>query len=278
MGRLLAYSGVAGHFEESIAIAGRLEALAADGSRERRVDAIIGRSVASLAHMGLGDVAACERTLHEAIAGSELLGLSVVRVQLRWMQGAMASWRGDFEQARTQLELADRVRVQSELSYRGTAIFAFGMLEREEGRLAALDLSDSPEPRAWGAAVAAAAEDRARASSLIGEWIADPGPWVWWSLGHLALAADACADAEAREHAPRLLELLAPYRGNIAMIGHNGVVSPIDLVAGRLHLLLGDAEAARPLLRAARELAAATGARPTLARCERILASLPSAP
>lgn len=274
VGRLLTYSGVAGHYEEAIALAARLEQLAADGSRERRVDAAIGMSVASLAQMGLGRVAESEATLHAAITASETLGLSVLRVQLRWMQGAMAGWRGDFAQARRHLEIADRFRVQSELSYRGTAVFAFGMLDREEGNLAAMDREGNPHPVAWDAAIAASTGDATTAAQLIGRWLEDPGPWTWWSLGHLALVADACADAADREHAPRLLELLEPYHGNIGLIGHNGVVAPVSYVAGRLHGLLGHVETARALLADARALAESTGARPTVARCGAALAAL----
>lgn len=49
-----------------------------------REDAIIADSVSTMAAMNLGDVAEAERRLRAAIAGSEDLGLPMLRVQLRW--------------------------------------------------------------------------------------------------------------------------------------------------------------------------------------------------
>jgi len=74
--------------------------------------------------------------------------------------------------------------------------------------------------------------------------------------------------------ARRLLALLEPYSGQIAVVGHIGVINNVDYARGRLHALLGETERARELLEGALAQAVATGGEPTARRCERALAEL----
>jgi DNA-binding SARP family transcriptional activator len=273
LGRLISYSGVASHAEECVAIARRLGA--GLDHPEARVDAAVGLNVAAMAQLNLGDVAQAERDTAGAIVQSDLLRLPVLRVQLRWMEGTLALWRGDREQAARHFAAAGRVHAQTELSYTGSAVLAHHCLLRDAGELAGADLDGSPEPVAWGAAIAAARDERAEAERLLVAWLDDLGAaWTWPTLGHVTLLAGVAADLDLADHAPRLLALLAPYARHVATIGQVGVVDAVDLAAGRLHALLGDAAAARAALDRALAHARATGGAPTAARCGRALDAL----
>jgi hypothetical protein len=90
----------------------------------------------------------------------------------------------------------------------------------------------------------------------------------------VTLLAHTAVDAGLVRLAPRLLALLEPYGGRIAVVGHIGVVNNVDYARGRLHALLGETERARELLRGALEQARATGGEPTARRCEEALGAL----
>jgi hypothetical protein len=105
-------------------------------------------------------------------------------------------------------------------------------------------------------------------------WLEMLGPWVWITHGHVVLLAHVAADMALKDLASSLIELLKPYSGLVATIGHIGNVGPVDLAAGRLHALLGEGETARRLLERARDQAARSGGLPSMARCERALSEL----
>jgi DNA-binding SARP family transcriptional activator/DNA polymerase III delta prime subunit len=271
LGRLITYSGVARRAPESVEIARRLIDLP---HAEARVDAAVARSVASMAHFTLGDVDAAADDVRAAIAESDVLSLPVIRVQLRWMEGTLALWHGDTAAARRHYEAAGRIHAQTELYYAGSAVLAGLALVREEGGLAAADTTDAPEPLVWRAAVAAARGDAAAAGPQLDAWLDAVEPWVWATLGHVALAAHAAADAGLADRAPRIVALLEPYSGRLAGIGHVGAIGSVDLALGRLHALLGHRERAAALLREALEQAQRTGGAPTARRCREALAEL----
>jgi hypothetical protein len=271
LGRLVVYSGVAAHAEEELATGHRLAAL---GHPEAGVDGAVASSVAAMAHLSLGDVEAAERAVGAAIVQSDLLRLPVVRLQLRWMEGTLAAWRGDVERAAAHYAAAGRVHAQTELSYTGSAVLARHCLLRDQGRLAGADLTGSPEPVAWGAAVAAAEWRLGDAEAGVVAWLDGLAAWTWPTLGHVTLLAGVVADLGLAAHAPRLLALLAPYAARIATIGQVGVVDAVDLAAGRLLALLGERDEARTLLTHAHAHAIAHGGVPTATRAAAALARL----
>ena len=271
LGRLVAYAGVVTHSRETIALAERLIAMR---HREHRVDAVVARSVASMSHLQLADTAAVASVVREAIAESERLRLEIPRLQLRWTEGTYAAWRGDTTTAAERYALAGRVQAQSEMHYPGSYAIARLGLRREVEGLAGADLTDAPERDAWEAAVAAAEGDHGRAAAKARAWLDDLGPFVWSTLGHLALVAEAVADIGLDDEAPRVLDLLAPYAGGLATIGQSGVVGAVDLHAGRLHAVLGNTDRARELLQAALAMSEREGGAPTARRCRAALAAL----
>ncbi|WP_051471374.1 BTAD domain-containing putative transcriptional regulator [Patulibacter minatonensis] len=289
IGRLIAYSGVAAHADEAVALTARLVALPREDERLARVDATAIRSVVAMAHFALGDVALAERVVAEGVAESEVLGMPVVRVQLRWMQGTLAAWRGDFDVAARQYATSGRVHAQTDLSYAGSETIAAQGLAFVRDRLAEIDLRSAdaqvrlvnfdqvgpPEPDAWEAAVRAARGERDRASAAAGRWLDLQTSWKWITMGHVVLVAHACADVGATEHADRLLGLLRPYAGLLASAGQACPFGPVDLATGRLHALRGDAATARTLLTGALEQAERTGGRPFAERARAALDVLP---
>lgn len=271
LGRLLTYSGVAAYAEEIVALAARLVALS---HREARVDAAIARAVASMAHLSLGDVATAAEDVRLAVAETDVLQLPVIRVQLRWMEGTLATWRGDFDQAQRHYEIGTRVHLQTELYYAGSAALAKLSLRREREGLAGADPTGTFEWEPWDAAIAAARGDLRTAEHRLTEWLDAQTSWIWITLGHVTLLADTVVEARLADLAPRLYALLEPYAGRIAVVGHIGVINTIDYARGRLLALMGETRAARVVLERALEQARALGGEPTVARCVRALEAL----
>jgi hypothetical protein len=234
------------------------------------VDGAIARAVASMALMALGRVEESAEEVRIAVAECDVLQLPVIRVQLRWMEGTLATWRGDFEDAHRHYEIGTRVHLQTELYYAGSAGLAKLSLRREAQGLAGADSSGTFDPMPWNAAIAAAEGDHATAAGHLRAWLDALGPWIWITLGHVALLAETAVEAGLVDEAPRLLALLEPYAGQLAVVGHIGVINTVDLQRGRLLALLGDPRA-QEVLRAAHAQAVATGGLPTVRRCETAL-------
>lgn len=271
LGRLLTYSGVAAYAEEIVELEARLVGLS---HREARVDAAIARAVASMAHLSLGDVAAAAEDVRLAVAETDVLQLPVIRVQLRWMEGTLATWRGDFDDAQRHYEIGTRVHLQTELYYAGSAALAKLSLRREREGLAGADPAGTFEWEPWDAAIAAARGDLTTAEHRLTKWLDAQTAWIWITLGHVTLLADTVVEARLTDLAPRLYALLEPYAGRIAVVGHIGVINTIDYARGRLLALMGETRAARVVLERALEQARALGGEPTAQRCVRALEAL----
>lgn len=293
LARLVSYTGVIHQAEQSLVIA---DALIAEGDRHAvvgaprprsgdapllhdpahraRLDATVARATSSLDRFQLGDVAGATRVVAEAVTEADLRRLHVVRIQLRWMQGTLAAWRGDLDHAAREFEIARRVHGQTELYHAGASSLSALALLRDRDGLRDADPGDVPERDAWVAAIAAERGDREAAGAAVDRWLGAPRTWVWLTFGHAVLVAHAIADAGLVDRADRALALLGPFAGRIAAIGHVGTTGPADLATGRLHALRGAHGVARQHLRRARALAERTGGRPSVARCDRALREL----
>lgn len=270
LGRLLLFSGVARHSRESLGLADELLQLP---HQQSRVDDVIVHAVASMAQMNLADPAAAAAHVRQGIVGCDLLRLPVLRVQLRWMEGTLAEWRGELEQAAHHYATAAQIHLQTELYTSGSADLAQNTVQWEQGVLA----DSTPgfvEPRAWSIAIAAARGDRQAAVDGLEGWMADPGPDVWTTLGHQTLLAHVIADLALVEYAEPVSELLAPFTDRIATVGQVGVVGTVAEAAARLHGLLGRPDRASELLDEAEEIASRTSGAPTLLRCRLFRAQL----
>jgi hypothetical protein len=277
MGRLITYSGVAVYSRQTLKWVEELNALGHSRSRE---DTVIAHSVATMAAANLADVDLAKKHLQEGISGSEELRLPVLRAQLRWMEAVLAVWRGDFAEAERHHRIAADVHEQTELYEAGSGLVAAVTLIREKGEPVGPDWPGSRADAESGgqgmvglvhtALLTVESGDVARAQALdrLQQWDAKPyRPHVWTALGHATLLAHLACDYGFAEFAPTLMERLAPYGDRIAVIGQVGVVGPVALATARLHALLGDAERALADLEVAEEIAARTGAVPTLLRC-----------
>jgi len=273
LGRILLYSGVATHSDESVRL---IEELFALRHRQSRFDAVIAHAAASMARMNLGDVDAAAAHVRQGIVGCDLLRLPVVRVQLRWMEATLASWRGDFDETRRQYEAARQFHLQTELYVAGSPDLAANTLEWERGMLADSD-PGFVEPDSWRIAIAAARGDRQTVTTEIARWSAGQGPFTWTTLGHRTLLARVIADLELVEHAETFIELLAPFHDCIATVGQVGVIGSVAEASARLHALLGRVETAHALLDRAEELATRTSSPPTLLRCRLLRTQLQAA-
>lgn len=263
LGRVYTYIGVAAHAQEAVQLLDRLNRLP---HRQSQLDDVLSHAMLTMTMMNLGDTAAAAEHVRQAIAGSELLRLPVIRVQMRWMRGEMAQWRGDFVEAEAEFETAATIHQQTELYAAGTTDISFHTLLWQRGRVSEVGPT-VVEPRVWAAAAAAARGETDEAAELAAAWLARPGPAVWTTLGHQVLLAHTVADLRLSGLAPPLIGALSPFTGRIATIGQVGNVGSVDSARARLHALLGDTATALELLDRARELAQRTGGIPTLLSC-----------
>jgi DNA-binding SARP family transcriptional activator len=271
LGRLLTYSGIWTHTGEALELLDRLHALE---HRHAEVTRPIAHSLASMVHMNLGDADRAAEEVRRAIADADRLRLPTARVQLRWMQGELALWTGDFDQAERQFLNAHAVHGQTELYVRGTTEFALAALWWERGTLEGMVFTEPLEPLSWGAAVAAARGDHAEAAANVLAWLDAYSLLTWSSLGHQALLAHVAADIGLTEAAGPLLALLEPARDRIANIGHDAVVGNVALALGRLYRLRGDDARAAELAAEALAGAERAGGHPTVVRCRLLAAQL----
>ncbi|MFE3291409.1 BTAD domain-containing putative transcriptional regulator [Rhodococcus sp. NPDC059234] len=270
LGRILLFSGVARHSRESVELLTELLQLPHQHSR---VDDVIVHTVASMTQMNLADTEAAAAHVRQGIIGCDLLRLPVVRVQLRWMEGTFAEWRGDFERTARQYDTARQIHLQTELYTAGSDGLALNSLKWAQGELADA-VPGFVEPRAWDIAIAAARGDRRAAADGIARWTSDPGPDVWTTLGHQTLIAHVIADLSLAEYADLFLGLLDPFTDRIATVGQVGVVGAVAEASARLHALLGQTDQASALLERAEQIGHRTSGAPTLLRCRLLRAQL----
>lgn len=270
LGRILLFSGVAEHSEESL---GLLRELFALPHRHAPFDNVIAHAVASMTEMNLGEVGKATDHLRRGIAGCDLLRLPVLRVQLRWMEATLAAWHGDFDHSRRQHETARQIHLQTELYTAGSAGLAWNSLEWECGSLANTE-PGIVEPQSWTIAIDAANGRREQVAQSIARWLAEPGPSTWTTLGHRTLLARVVADLELVQFAEVFVDLLEPFTDRIATVGHVGCIGSVAEASARLHAVLGRADRAAELLDRAEALATRTGSRPTLLRCRLLRAQL----
>ncbi|WP_433604680.1 BTAD domain-containing putative transcriptional regulator [Prescottella agglutinans] len=275
LGRILLFSGVARHGRESVDLLTELLELP---HQQSRVDEVIAHTVASMAQMNLANTEAAAAHVRQGIIGCDLLRLPVVRVQLRWMEGTLAEWRGDFERTAQQYDTARQIHLQTELYTAGSDDLALNSLKWAQGEL----VDTTPgfvEPRAWSIAIAAARGDRQAAVDGLARWAEDPGPDVWTTLGHQTLLAHVVADLSLVEYAELFLGHLAPFADRIATVGQVGVIGAVAEASARLHAMLGQTDQASALLEQAEQIAHRTSGVPTLLRCRLLRAQLgPDAP
>ncbi|WP_420880401.1 BTAD domain-containing putative transcriptional regulator [Rhodococcus sp. (in: high G+C Gram-positive bacteria)] len=270
LARLLLFSGVARRSRESLDLAAELLRLP---HKQSRVDDVIVHAVASMTQMNLADTASAAAHVRRGIVGCDLLRLPVLRVQLRWMEGTLAEWRGELRQAAHHYATAAQIHLQTELYTAGSADLAQNTVKWEQGVLA----DSTPgfvEPRAWTIAIAAARGERQTVIDGLERWMADPGPDVWTTLGHHTLLAHVIADLALVEYAAPFGDLLAPFTDRIATVGQVGVVGTVAEASARLHALLGRADRAMALLDEAERIATRTSGTPTLLRCRLFRAQL----
>jgi DNA-binding SARP family transcriptional activator/DNA polymerase III delta prime subunit len=269
LGRAIRFSGVWTHAEEVLELLGRLRDLE---HRNARVDVAIAHDLASMMRFLLTDFEGAEAEVAAGIAAADQLRLPIVRTQLRWMEGALAQWHGDFEEAERQNRRAYEVHKRTELYGFGTWEFASGAMAWDRGTLAEMETPGEAEPVAWEAAIAAARGEDEKAAADVNAWLDRGGPVVWNTLAHQVLIAHVACDLGMTDAATRLLERLEPARGRIANIGQCGGMGPVALVLGRLRRTLGDEPEAKLLFEQALAEATRGEAPPSILRCRRELA------
>lgn len=290
LARLITYSGVADHVDESLRVAARLEDLE---HRQAPVDQVIADSVLTMALISLGDVEATEARLRRGIIGSERLKLPILRAQLRWMELTLAVWRGQFELATDHFQIAVTVHQQTELYVAGSGAIAMMALAAEQGLLDDAVDSGDVDPLTWArsmaaefsdndvamllsagvAAIAGRVGDTELATTMVDVWLADERPMVWTSLAQAVLLGHVVADLELTRYAQRFIDYLMPFAHMVATVGQVGCVGPVGLAIAELLMLQGDAERAGTILDDVAVLAARAGGVPAAVRC-RLLRAL----
>jgi hypothetical protein len=263
LGRVLTYVGVAAHAEECEELIARLQSLPRAGD----VDDVIAHSVMTMSRTLIGDVAGAEKHLRLGIAGCDLLRLPVLRVQLRWMEVGVVAWRQGPDAAMDSHAAAVQAHGATELYESGFDQMSLMMLRWEQGRLDEMPPYEGFEEESWRAAIAAARGEVDIAELAVRERIADTSPMVWASLGHLVLVGHVVADLGLDAHVERMLQILTPHSGRLAMVGQGPILGPVDLVLGRLHQLAGDLVTARSFGDSGRELCLRNGSTWWAERC-----------
>lgn len=271
LARLIVCSGVWDRVDESSRLLARLDALE---HRQAPADRAIAYSFASMVHGADGAFDRVDEDVRRGAALADLLRLPIVRMQLRWIAGVSALWRGDFADAGRQFEAAQTVQRQIELYAGGTAENALAALAWERGALGLLPERLRSEAAVRIAAEAAATGDHDAAASAISAWLDSDLQVTWTTLGHLALLAHVAADLALPDVAVRLRAALEPARDRVALVGHNAVFGHAGLALARLCHLLGDDAEAAELAAAAQALAERTGGRPTALRCRLLRARI----
>ncbi|MEU4429441.1 BTAD domain-containing putative transcriptional regulator [Nocardia rhamnosiphila] len=292
LARLITYSGVADHVEESIAVAARLGAL---DHPQAPVDQVIADSVLTMALMAIGDMEATEEHLRRGILGSERLKLPILRAQLRWMELTLAVWRGEFALAAEHYQIAVAVHQETELYVADSGAIAMMALATEQGLLDDAVETGDLDPVTWAKAMAAEfglndvamllasgvasiagrAGDTELAVAMVEAWLADERPMVWTSLAQAVLLGHVVADLGLVGYAQPLIDYLMPFKAMVATVGQVGCVGPVGLSIAQLLALVGRPEAARQILDDVAALAARTGGLPAAVRC-RLLRAVPA--
>jgi tetratricopeptide (TPR) repeat protein len=220
-----------------------------------------------MTRLNLTDFEGAAAEVRAGIADADLLRLPLVRTQMRWMQGALAQWHGDLEEAEAHYRRAYEVHQRTELYAFGTWEFALGAIAWDRGTLATLESPGEAEPVAWEAAIAAARGEREKAAAAVDAWLGRGGPIVWNTLAHQVLLAHVTADIGHVDAVGTLIELLEPASGRIANIGQVGGMGPVALALGRLRRVLGEDDAAKALLERALAESRRGDAPPSVLRC-----------
>jgi len=294
LARLITYAGAADRAEEIVDLARAIQELPHSGSP---VDLVITDSVVTIATMTLGDIEATERHLRRGIAGSERMRLPILRAQLRWMQAALAVWRGEFDLARKHLGTAIAVHRQTELYVAGSGALATMAMATQQGLFD--EISDEAlgiergDRMGWARAAVAAAPDNmvavllasgvatvarehgddALARAMVTAWIANSRPMVWTSLAQAVILAQIVVELEMTDRAAQFIDYLTPFRGYIATVGQVGCIGPVGLVLAQLHYLVGDDAAGDSALAQARALCESTGGAPDVLKCRLVAAA-----
>ncbi|MFB9377476.1 BTAD domain-containing putative transcriptional regulator [Kineococcus gynurae] len=272
-GRVLTFVGCAASSAERVRLLERLVSLDHAWSP---YDQVLRHNALTMELLNLGDAVGAAAHLRDGVRAGDRLRLPATRVQLRWMAATLAHWRGELDEASALARRASELHRAVELYDGGTTAYIGAAIHRDVGDLAAR--SDLPAGLGDGAVWRlVAAQERGELDAVragLAELVDVVTPFWWTTLAHQVLLAHAAAEVGDRSAASTLLARLAPFTGMLAAIGQVGVVGPVDLALGELHLTLGDEERGRALVRDALDLCRREGGRISALRCRLVLARL----
>jgi signal transduction histidine kinase/tetratricopeptide (TPR) repeat protein len=190
-----------------------------------------------------------------------------------------ATLRGRFEEAERlatrALEMGQRIKEPNAINVFGAQMLA---LRREQGRIAELEavhrnfLEQHPDHPGWRCALAliyaeSGREENARAElERVFTRVAESQPDPFWLLA-VATLSDVCAFAGDATRAPRLYELLSPYRERCVIVGHAaGCLGSVSYYLARLARTCGSWGAAEGHFEEALRVNTALGGPAILAR------------
>ena len=263
IGRVLTYSGVAGHADEAAQLLDRLAALP---HSFQLLDEVQRHNLLTMVGFCRGDMAFAADHLQQGILGSDRLRLPGTRVQLRWIEAMLAQWHGDLDGAQDLADKAYELHRQTELSSADVTFEGMSLaLLWNRGRIAGSPLIDQTrESLVWGALAAAETGDLTRGTELVARRLAVPEPEYWYTLAYRTWLAHAIADLGAIDYAAGMLDLLDPNRAAVASLGQTGSAGPVALATGKLRAILGDVHGARADLAIAERLARQGRGQPAL--------------
>ncbi len=273
-GRALCFSGLPSRAAETVQLVDRLHALP---HRLSRMDDVLRHTLLTLSLLTLGDVNGVEEHLAQGITGSDALRLSTVRVQLRWVEGALAAWHGHLDLSENLSRIARDRHSETELYLMNVDGFATLGRYWEQGRLTELPLLELKEnpTMPWLKAAQLLSQGRLdEGITTLRSAARHPPPEIWTTLGEIVLAAHLVADEEVHDGVELLLPLLEAHHGHIGDLGQTAQTGPVDLALARLHALLGNRQSAFEALQRARRVATSGGGRCALLRCRLLAAEM----
>ena len=270
IGRVLSRAGVAAVAHDLARWARRLSELP---HRQSRSDQVLAHNVLTMTSMLSGQMDAATEHIRHGAVGADLLRLAITRVQLRWADGAISLWRGQFDRAEETFAHAFAMHRQTELAQADLALQMAVMCVRWiQGRVDEIEwdptLRDNP---AWIALFRASIDPRPEAERLVRAEAVREEAGSWLGLARLVLIGHAVADLGLTDLAALMRRRLHPHQHQVAIVGQIGGISSAAVTLARLAALDGDDIAARAHLAAATDLAVRSGGRPELIRC-RLLA------
>lgn len=234
IGRLLAFVSTHSHLTEALGLIERIKQLP---HTRAAFDDALATAILVATELALGNAPAARKALRQAIVQADLLRLPVIRVQLRWVEGMLAQWDGNTQEAERHFDLAYELHRETELYTEGVRSISAFALRFAEGKRHDLPVFTHQDQLVglWSRTIAASdSGDRSETRRLVREILDSSFPLQWTSIASLVIAADAAARSGLQDEIAEITEALQPFATCVANIGQVGLLGTVASYLARL--------------------------------------------